>query len=72
MSSGVEAAISVAATKLGYSQLRDQQALAIRMFLQDNDIDVFVSLPTGSGKSLCYCILPAVFDAIYGAGVRDL
>ena len=25
---------------------------------------MFVSLPTGSGKSLCFCVLPGVFDEI--------
>ena len=62
--SAVDSAIRGAAKKLGYMQLRNQQVRAVKMFVQGND--VFVSLPTGSGKSLCYCILPATFDSLYG------
>ena len=30
--------------------------------------DVFVSLPTGSGKSVCYACLPLVFDLLRSQG----
>ena len=62
--SAIQSALAVAVERLGYSSLRTQQELAIRSFVQGND--VFICLPTGSGKSLCYCILPAVFDSLRG------
>ena len=37
---------------------------AVLSFLKGSD--VFVSLPTGSGKSLCFALLPFVFDELYG------
>ncbi len=60
----VSRAISEASKLLGYTRLREGQELAITEFLKGKD--VFVSLPTGSGKSLCYWILPYIFDFIRG------
>ena len=48
------------AGEMGFASLRDKQKEAILGFMKGRD--VFVSLPTGSGKSLCYSILPKVFD----------
>ena len=56
------AAIRVATIKLGYKELKPSQELAVRSLVDGRD--VFVSLPTGSGKSLCFCVLPGVFDEI--------
>ncbi len=60
----VSRAISEASRLLGYTRLREGQELAIREFLKGKDF--FVSLPTGSGKSLCYMILPYIFNFIRG------
>lgn len=38
--------------------LRELQELAVRYFLRGNYV---ISLPTGSGKSLCYWLLPKAF-----------
>ena len=56
--------ITRAAKKLGYSNLRENQLNGIKSFIQGND--VFIILPTGSGKSLCYAILPFAFDELRG------
>ena len=53
-------AIFRATSELGYSALRPKKELAKRHFLQGSN--VFVSLPTGSGKSSCYCLLSRAFD----------
>ena len=44
----------------GYTAATSDQDKAIREFLQGRD--VFVSQPTGEGKSLCFAALPGVFD----------
>ena len=45
--------------RLGYDMLKPEQEAALLSFL-----GVFVSLPTGYGKSLCYAALPAAFDSL--------
>lgn len=54
-------AISKAAASLGYT-LKPEQRRSVEKFVSGQD--VFVSLPTGFGKSLCYAILPRVFDFV--------
>ena len=60
----VDRSIERACKRLGFSSLRPQQNSAVLSFLRWND--VFVSLPTGSGKSLCFAILPFAFDELHG------
>ena len=53
-------AIKHAFLTLGYAAATPDQDKAVREFLQGKD--VFVSLPTGEGKSLCFATVLAVFD----------
>ena len=62
MSSGY--AIHFAAHKVGLGALKPKQVEVIKAFASGSD--VFVSLPTGYGKSFCYVLLPLVFDQLLG------
>ena len=59
----VREAISEASQQFGIC-LKEKQFDAIYEFCSGSD--VFVSLPTGFGKSIIYAILPLVFDRIRG------
>ena len=59
-----DSVISSAAQRLGYERVKPQQLKVIVSFLKGND--VFAVLPTGYGKTLCYTILPIVFDLMHG------
>ena len=50
------------ASQMGYTELRPKQEEVISDFVRGSD--VFVSLPTGSGKSVCYSLLPGVFNEV--------
>ena len=52
-----------AAASLGYT-LKNEQKKVLHAFVSGRD--VFVCLPTGYGKSLCYALLPSVFDMQLG------
>ncbi len=58
-----DAAIVKAAESLGYN-LKPDQMRTLQKFVGGRD--VFVSLPTGYGKSLCYILLPRIFDLLRG------
>ena len=57
------AGILRAGARLGYTAIRPNQHKAVKSFIEGND--VFISLPTGSGKSFCCSVLPFVFDGLY-------
>lgn len=58
----IDEAIFHAVIKLKYSQASEHQTEAIRELVLGKD--VFINLPTGSGKFLCYAALPYVFDEL--------
>ena len=52
--------IHESALHLGYSLVKPKQEEAVRAFVQQRD--VFISVPTEFGKSLCYSLLLQVLD----------
>ena len=50
--------------------LKPEQEAALLSFLGGRD--VFVSLPTGYGKSLSYAALPAAFDSLRNAPSKSI
>ena len=58
----ISSSVDTATRILGYSSLKDKQKEAIVTFVSGKD--VFVALPTGYGKSLCYGCLPGAFDIL--------
>ena len=60
----VDEAITTAAASLGYPTVRSEQRDVERAIVTGKY--VFVALPTGYGKSLCYAMLPIVFDILLG------
>ena len=61
---GKRVLIAEVAKEHGYEKLKEEQLLAIDEFVSEKN--VFMSMPTGIGKSLIYGFLPAVYDRVRG------
>ena len=60
----VQDTIKAAAQMIGIETVKPKQVQAVEAFVDGRA--VFVSLPTGYGKSVIYSVLPGTFDLIRG------
>ena len=65
----MDAVVEEVCVKLGYN-LKDKQRKVILSFVKGED--VFVVLPTGFGKSLCFACLPLIFDRVREDGLSSI
>ena len=61
-SNAIMESLSKSAEQLGYSCLSAEQQEVVVNFVAGRDM--FASLPTGAGKSLCYLVLPCIFNLL--------
>lgn len=58
----VQEALVCALQRVCFEKLRKELDRVVRAFVGGRD--VFAALPTGYGKSLCFALLPYLFDAL--------
>ena len=61
---------NIAAKATGYYELRDYQRKTIPEYLSCTDL--FVSAPTGAGKSLTFQLVLYAFDRLLGEGCKTI
>ena len=64
----VESTLRTIGKSHGFVEIKEKQRDTILAFVSGKD--VFVSLPTGYGKSFCYQRLPLLFDTLQSHEVR--
>ena len=64
-SNAIMESISKSAEQLGYLCLSAEQQEVVGNFVAGRD--VFISYFTGAGKSLCYLVLPSIFNLLHNS-----
>ena len=59
-----QAIVKSALASVRYVSVHEVEAKAVSSIIASKD--VFISLPTETGKSLCFALVPLVFDHLFG------